>query len=157
MISLRIPTLDDEQVIKDYVDTFQENGELIEGNVGMLQYMTFYEWHRAYSDSRSDRTHLILHNGTMVGTIDFRFSKTPRQTKTLGMIGYAITPNHRGQGFATMALTKAVQSYPAKKIIITCLKENIASSKVIENAGGVLIKEFFFDGKPSLRYLLSKE
>lgn len=156
MIKLKIASLEDEQIIKDYVEQFQQDGELIEGNVGMIQYMNYPDWIYVFSDSKTDRSHLILVDGQMVGTIDFRFTINPLQSKSLGMIGYAITPKARSKGYASQALKIAIDSYPAQKIIITCLKENKASARVIENAGGILQKEFFFDGEPSLRYLIIK-
>lgn len=156
MITLKIASIHDEQMIKDYIEAFQLDGETIEGNVGMVQYMAYADWHFIFSDSKTDRTHLIIHNDIMVGTIDFRFDKGRRQINTLGMIGYAVSPLYRGKGYASAALRAGVESYPADVITITCLKTNFASSHVIENAGGILQKEFLFDGEPSLRYLITK-
>lgn len=153
MITLKVVDHEDEFTIKDYVESFQKNGELIEGNVGMTQFMDYRDWLFVFSNTHAERTHMILYHGIMVGTIDFRFPKNRKQNKTLGQIGYAIHPEFRSQGFATQALKLALPTYPSSSIYITCYKDNLASAKVIQNAGAQLEKEFLFDGKPSLRFI----
>lgn len=156
MIRLKIADASDEKRIKDYLKSFQENGEYVEGNVGMIDHMKYDDWMFVFADSKSERTHLILNDDIMVGTLDYRFSKDKRIQKTLGQIGYAIHPEHRNKGYSKQALILGIKQHPDNQITITCLKENIASSKVIEHAGGVLIKEFKYDKQASLRYVIYK-
>lgn len=156
MISLKIVTYEDEAMIKEYLDSFQANGNFVEGNVGMIDHMKFNDWMYVFADSETERTHLILLDDKMVGTLDYRFTNNKKLTKSLGQIGYAIHPEYRNKGYAKEALKIGIKNHPDKIITITCLKENIASAKVIEAAGGILVKEFKFDNEPSLRYQITK-
>lgn len=157
MINLKIPTHSDYLIIQEYLKSFNAQGEIVEGNVGMIEYMDYEDWLPTFANSKKERTHLIMLNESMIGTIDFRFNKRSRQRLTLGQIGYAIHPLYRNQGYATKALKIGIQLYPDTKVIVTCLKENIASSKAIQSAGGILQKDFMYDGLPSLRYEFNKE
>ena len=42
-----------------------------------------------------------------------------------------------------LALEKLKNEYKVNKVLITCLKNNIASRKVIEANGGIFEKEFY--------------
>lgn len=156
MITLKIASDSDERMIKEYLESFQKKGDLVEGNVGMIDHMNYADWMFVFANSNTERTHLILLNDIMIGTLDYRFSKDKRLRSTLGQIGYAIHPDYRNKGYAKEALKIGINKHPEDIITITCLKDNVASSKVIESAGGVLIKQFQFDKQPSLRYIIQK-
>ena len=72
-----------------------------------------------------------------------------------GHIGYGTTPGFRRRGYASMILNftlEKAKSYGIDRALVTCDKENEASSGVIMNSGGVLDSEILFDGKIVQRY-----
>lgn len=85
----------------------------------------------------------ILVDGVVVGTIDLRHTLNKDYYERLGHVAYYIKPEDRNKGYATRALSIALKKYYEKgiiKILVTCFKDNIASSKVIEKNGGILEK-----------------
>ena len=82
----------------------------------------------------------------VVGTIDIRHTLNDNYFSRLGHIAYYIKLEERNKGYATealkLALEKLKNEYKVNKVLITCLKNNIASRKVIEANGGIFEKEF---------------
>jgi len=79
-----------------------------------------------------------------IGSGDVRHFLTERLKVYGGNIGYSIRPNYWQQGLGTLMLSLLL--HEAKKIgvakpIITCFDTNIASAKVIEKNGGVLLRK----------------
>ena len=77
----------------------------------------------------------------------------------LGHIGYAVVPWKQRRGYATRALALLLPQARAEGmsyVEITTDPENIASRRVIEANGGVLIERFVkpaqFGSTPGLRY-----
>jgi len=96
----------------------------------------------------SSRVHFILNEkGKVVGTIDIRHTLNDNYFSRLGHIAYYIKLEERNKGYATKALKLALEKlkneYKVNKVLITCLKDNIASRKVIEANGGIFEKEFY--------------
>jgi len=90
----------------------------------------------------------------MVGMIDIRLH-LPKEWYTAGHIGYSIRPNERKKGYATLALKEALEitkKLNINPLIITCLKTNLGSKKVIMNNGGILIDEILEDNEMNLIY-----
>lgn len=83
----------------------------------------------------------------VVGTIDIRHTLNDNYFARLGHVAYYIKLEERNKGYATealkLALEKLENEYKVTKVLITCLKTNIASRKVIEANGGVFEKEFY--------------
>ena len=81
-----------------------------------------------------------------LGSGDIRHFLTDSLRKLGGNIGYSIRPAAWGQGLGTMQLALLLPE--AKKLnipapIITCFEHNIASAKVIEKNGGILIEKTY--------------
>ena len=102
-----------------------------------------------------------LWDGEFCGSIGFRWQPGTEALPPhcLGHIGYAVVPWKQGRGYATAALREILRD--AKReglryVEITTAPDNIASQRVIESNGGVLIEEFVtpvvLGGKPELRY-----
>ncbi|MFA5481207.1 MAG: GNAT family N-acetyltransferase [Bacilli bacterium] len=80
-----------------------------------------------------------------IGGIAIRHELTPSLLRFGGHIGYHVRNIKRGKGYGTkmlaLALNYARDMLGLTRVLITCNKENIASSKVIEANGGILENE----------------
>lgn len=100
----------------------------------------------AKKDVPSSTYFIINDDDKLVGTIDLRHTLNDNYYHRLGHVAYYIKPEERGNHYATEALKLALKIYKKHKIhkiLITCLKDNIASKKVIINNGGIYEKEFY--------------
>ena len=100
-------------------------------------------------------------DGEFCGIIGFRWQPGTHELPPtcLGHIGYGIVPWKRRLGYATAALGMILRDAPARGLSyveITTDPDNVASQKVIEANGGVLVERFtktaHHGGKPGLRY-----
>ncbi|WP_395689470.1 GNAT family N-acetyltransferase [Caenimonas koreensis] len=100
-------------------------------------------------------------DGEFAGSINFRWQPGTSElpARVLGHIGYAVVPWKQRLGYATSALRQLLDEARAEGLpyaIITCDETNIASQRVIEANGGVMIERFLkppqFGSKPSFRY-----
>jgi len=100
-------------------------------------------------------------DGEFCGSIGFRWQPgTPELPPTcLGHIGYGVVPWKQGRGYATQALAAILPDAKARGlpyVEITTDVTNVASQKVIEKNGGVLVERFHkpagFGGAEGLRY-----
>jgi predicted acetyltransferase len=86
-------------------------------------------------------------DGEVVGSIGFRWQPGTEALPphVLGHIGYAVVPWKRGRGYATTALRLLLPDARAEGLSyveLTAEPHNIASRRVIEANGGVLVEEF---------------
>ncbi len=77
-----------------------------------------------------------------------------------GHIGYCVVPEQRRRGCATEILRKAIiiaHSVGVDSVLVTCDKDNVASAKVIERAGGIFdgVVEQPDGGAPKRRYWIN--
>lgn len=75
------------------------------------------------------------------GMINMRFELNDMLLKFGGHIGYSVSPDERRKGYAKAMLSGVLKFYKDEgydKVLITCNKNNIASQKTIESAGGIL-------------------
>jgi predicted acetyltransferase len=105
--------------------------------------------------------HRWMWDGEFCGSIGFRWQ--PRTAALppycLGHIGYSVVPWKRRLGYATRALALLLPDAHLEGlpyVEITTDESNLASRKVIEASGGVLVDRFNkpedYGGAPSLRY-----
>ncbi|MBQ7307341.1 MAG: GNAT family N-acetyltransferase, partial [Clostridia bacterium] len=71
--------------------------------------------------------------------------------------GYGIRPKFHGKGYGTLMLKMALEESKKlglDKVLVTCVDENIASSRVIEKNGGILENKILLpsDNKTYRRY-----
>lgn len=102
-----------------------------------------------------------LWDGEFCGSIGVRWQPgtTALPPHCLGHIGYAVVPWKQRLGYATSALRLVlpeVEAVGLPYVEITTDPDNIASQRVIEANGGVLVEEFIkppqFGSRPGLRY-----
>lgn len=102
-----------------------------------------------------------LWDGEFCGSIGFRWTPGTEALPPfcLGHIGYAVVPWKQNRGYATAALREILRDANARGLRyaeITTEPENIASQRVIEHNGGVLVEEFVkpaaLGGAVGLRY-----
>ena len=89
-----------------------------------------------------------------LGSGDVRHRLNDKLRRLGGNIGYSIRPAAWRQGLGSLQLSlllKEAKKLEIKKPIITCYDDNVASAKVIEKNGGVLIEFVKNDYKGSPR------
>jgi predicted acetyltransferase len=94
----------------------------------------------------------------ILGAISLRKCLDEEKIKIDGHIGIGIRPFERGNGYATKMIELVLpiaKKIGIKKLVYTCDKDNIGSSKVIMKSGGIFEKEFIDDeGKIREKYYL---
>ncbi len=105
-----------------------------------------------------------LWDGEFCGSIGLRWQPgtTALPPYRLGHIGYAVVPWKQGRGYAKSALRLILPEAKAvglPYVEITTDPDNIASQRVIEANGGVLVERFTkppqFGSKPGLRFRIT--
>lgn len=82
----------------------------------------------------------------IIGMINIRLALNDFLRKEGGHIGYCIRPTERKKHYATDMLKYALKVCDVlsiKEVLVTCDKQNIASSNVIKNCNGKLVDEFY--------------
>jgi len=95
----------------------------------------------------------------IIGGINIRHSLNDFLRNFGGHIGYGIRPSERKKGFGTiilqLGLVKA-KEVGLSKILISCLKSNEGSRKIIEKNGGEFFEEsIYVNGLPFLKYWIN--
>ena len=96
--------------------------------------------------------------GRIVGAVNIRHYLNEELLRVWGNIGYGIRPDERSKGYATRALSLALEKCRAlrlKRVLLGCFKENIASARVIQKNGGVLESEIAEGGESIQRYWIA--
>jgi predicted acetyltransferase len=94
----------------------------------------------------------------ILGTITIRHALVGYLFFRGGHISYYINLYKRRNGYATKMLSLALKEctkYNLDKVMITCAKDNIGSSKTIENNGGILHSEDNENGEKFKRYWIN--
>jgi predicted acetyltransferase len=91
--------------------------------------------------------HRWLWDGEFCGVVGFRWQRGTEALPPhcLGHVGYAVVPWKRGRGYATRALRDLLPEAKAeglRYVELTTNVDNVASRRVIEANGGVLVEEF---------------
>ena len=97
-------------------------------------------------------TFWMVEDGEIVGVSSLRHHMTERLRRLGGHIGFGVRPSAQGRGVAKELLRQTViqaGQLGISEVLVICLKENIASSRVIEANGGMLESEYLvpeYDG-----------
>lgn len=129
----------------DY-DNYQKNIEVTEPREGLVLDSTYF-----CLDEEINK---------IVGAVNIRHSLNEKLLLTGGHIGDGIRPSCRRKGYATemikLALDKC-KELNIDKVLMTCNKDNIASSKTIIKNGGVFENEVEEDGEIIQRYWINNK
>lgn len=102
-----------------------------------------------------ETTYWLVNDNIMIGESKLRHKLNKKLLIESGHIGYGISPSYWGKGYGTKILgltLKKAKILGVKKVLLTCTKENIASTKIIIKNGGVLKNEVKTKDKISQRY-----
>ncbi len=156
-LKLVLPNATHKEILMDYKEEFIRNKDSMDGTAGLSIYKTFEEWYKAFNDNLKEETvreglvpaatYLALDESEkLIGMIDIRHRLNSNLLNYGGHIGYSVRKSERRKGFATkmlkLALEKCIE-LNINEILITCDKNNIASSKIIIANGGILENEMF--------------
>lgn len=107
---------------------------------------------------------LWMWDGEFCGSIDFRWQPgtTELPPHCLGHIGYSVVPWKQGRGYATRSLTLLL-GHARKEglayVELTTDASNVASRRVIEANGGIVVERFCkpkgYGGAESLRFRIA--
>lgn len=91
----------------------------------------------------------------IAGAVNIRHYLNTALLAYWGNIGYGIRPDERKKGYATQALSMALdicRGMNMEKVLLSCNNYNTGSAKVIMNNGGVLENEVEHEGRILQRY-----
>lgn len=103
---------------------------------------------------------LVNENNKILGAIEIRHRLNDFLSFRGGHIGYGVRPTERMKGYADIMLSSALKdckNIGLSKVLITCLKDNIASYKTIIKNGGILESEDIDNEKVFQRYWINLE
>ena len=154
MLKLVKPTHDYKKQVLEYKKEFEKYNESMDGTAGLANASSFEEWFEACEDNSAEETVrdglvpattlLALDGDKLVGMIDIRHRLNEYLMQVGGHIGYSVRKSERCKGYATEMLklgTSIANDLGIRRVLVTCDKDNIASSKVIIKNGGVLENE----------------
>ena len=151
-LTYRLPTLEDEQILKEYVQEHYDNGEdHISASIGLTT-TDYRDWvekaHKMSNEPQGPwgRSYLLLcfFNDRLIGLINVRYEMDEAYRDIYGNIGYGVRPSARRVGFATEMLKHGLnvcKDHGMDSAILGCIKENVASAKTMMKCGGELIRE----------------
>lgn len=169
-LELVFPSIEDKDKVNEFVEEFKKNGEKkIPGSAGIERKESFEEWLKNVIDDLSSTKanrvpstqYLAIRkeDNRLIGMIQIRHSvKIDHLLKTDGHIGDCVRPSERNKGYATEMINLALlkcKELGIGHVLMTCVKENIASSKTIIKNGGVLENEIEYEGSIYQRYWIS--
>lgn len=118
-----------------------------------FSYMELHEPHLYYLVD-DENPNYILGYGTIEDSVILNYHL---DFLNMGNIGYGVRPSERRKGYATELLRLLLlkcEEFGMYEVCVSCLRDNVASLKVIRHNGGKLEKEFFDDdtGKFGLKH-----
>ncbi|BAH18174.1 GNAT family N-acetyltransferase [Macrococcoides caseolyticum] len=145
------PSIEYKTDILSYRADFAVNNEIIHGSSSLHNFDTFDHWLERIQDGEildrlpegfvpSTQFLCINEDQKIVGMIHIRHYLNAYLNNVGGHIGYSVRPDERRQGIAKWMLHQALlflQTKGAKKALVTCDHNNIASRNTILACRGV--------------------
>jgi len=170
-LELVFPTPAYKNQVEEYLQEFFDNGEYeIAGDGGLDRIKNFDEWLKKIQNDVSeesiedDRIPATLYltvrksDNKVVGNLQIRHKLNEKLLQYGGHIGDSVRPSERRKGYATEQIRLALEKCKElgiDNVLMVCDKTNIASSKSIQNNGGVLENEIYVDNELIQRYWIS--
>ena len=155
------------QSIKEYRDQFLKCGDHMDGCSNLDRYEDIEKWDlncKLFEDKSTlppgyslGFEYVYIDEDDVVGMVNIRPEALshPYLKQFGGHIGYSVRPDKRRIGVGTAMLKDCLDicrdRFALDRVLITCLKENEGSRKVIMNNGGVFEKEVLYP--PEEKYL----
>lgn len=158
-MKLVFPTLEYKEKATEYIREFYEYNSEINGSGGLDRFLresTYEEWlvkirkDIDIANVEKPRVPALTYfyvreeDDRIVGMINIRLALSDFLREEGGHIGYSVRPTERRKHYATDMLKAGVEvlnTIGINEVLVSCDKENIASSGTILNNGGRLIKE----------------
>lgn len=155
---LVVPTLEYKKKAIKYIKEHNKYKSKINGSGLLYEYVNDYEgWLKKLEYERSIITDKIyvpnetfflirVNDDKIIGMVNLRLELNERVKNSYGSIGYGIRPKERQKGYNKINLYLTLlecQKRGIKSVILSCEKQNIASSKSMLALGGVFDKEIF--------------
>lgn len=169
-LELVFPSMEYKDQVIEVVKECLDNGEeRLPGSGGIEKQESFEEWLNKITEDLSPKKeervpstqYLAIRkkDKKLIGMIQVRHSvKLDYLFKVGGHIGDCVRPSERNKGYATEMINLALlkcKELGIGHVLMTCVKENVASSKTIIKNGGVLENEIEYEGKIYQRYWIS--
>lgn len=160
MLLLVTPTVDYEESYRSYVDElgsaerypFTLDFEFDDFPALVARLNNFSLGIDLPDSSVPNTTFWLMEDGEIVGVSNLRHRLTERLRRLGGHIGFGVRPSAQGRGVAKELLRRTlIQAghLGMHEVLVICLAENTASSRVIEANGGRLESEYLvpeYDG-----------
>lgn len=172
MLIAREFTKDDEQKVLEMINEIRQIDNNFEGLSNMKDADNYEEFLKKLEinkhqelinpDYSPQTTYGLFDDDKLVGGFNLRHVIKGDLIKYGGNIGYLIRPSERGTGYGTILLHIALEKaneIGLEKVLVGCRVENIGSSKVIENNGGIYENNYYDEitGKTYKRYWINIE
>jgi predicted acetyltransferase len=148
----RLPCINDEKMLQEYVREHHDHGETsISASLGLTS-SDYSEWvekiqrNALTGDAAWGKSllYLCFDQDRLVGLLSIRYELPKELSDKIGDIGYGVRPSERNKGYATAMLRYALSVCKEKgmgKVLLGCYKDNLASAATIRKNGGILATE----------------
>ena len=158
---LVVPTIEHEKQAFEFIKEnhqYNPNTTVIHGSASLDKFVDDYPgWLQKLENDRNQipneqrvpaKTFFLMRmsDERIVGTISIRLVLNEHLRNFGGHIGYCIRPTERGKGYNRINLFLALcecQKNNMDKVMLSCDKSNVASSKTMIGLGGVFEREFY--------------
>lgn len=163
------PDISYMQQIKEYREEFIKCGSSFDGTTDLKKYEDIEKWILETKLYESEETcpplmslayqylYIDEKSKQVVGMIQIRTKAMshPFLREYGGHIGYSVLPSRRNEGIGSKMLKDCLSlcknEYKLDKVLVTCLKSNEASRRIILSNKGIYEKDVFY--KPENEYL----
>lgn len=161
------PTLEMRNEHLDFIKEWDELGEDIIPSAVKLEGRSYEKWLKRTIDFETmpidglipAHTYFLINKDEkIIGAINIRHYLNDSLEKFGGHIGYGIRPSERNKGYATEILSRGIKlanELGINDLLLVCRKDNIGSSKVIQQNGGVLENEVLNNENLMQRYWIN--